>query len=625
MYAYVILSLVLGLLAMDLVGGGPPPDPAATLLAVAAVTVAVLVAGLALSGYIRWRGSAVVADEQRFLRRVGLLGKAYRLLVAAAYATVLFEFRWSALAVHWAAVGRWTVPPLALTLAPLVVLLLVAWTAHFWADRRLRVLMSERAGVAMAGRHWTLPRYIEFMARQYLLVVLVPVMVLLALDDAVVLWLGPPDEQPLSAAVMLALLVGAFVASGPWVRVCWRTEPLPDGALRRGLVALAQRAGVRVGNILVWRTNLSIANGCMIGAVGPLRYIMVTDALLLSLAPEEVEAVFAHEVAHVKYRHVALYMLIGLAATCLALVAGDVAARWLSSAWAITAAMAGAVAATWGLGFGYVSRRCEQECDLYAVRATACPVGCSPPDPGLTTSAGADPAGPPTGADPAAPGPAEEGQGAAEPPAVGGAGQAPAGAVCEHRVMTFVRALRRIARLNGAAETARGWRHFSIARRCVFLLDVLGDAALAARFERRIRRLKIAVLAVSMAVGIAAAWVILSRPPSETDDTEHPAGPSDVRPQVERLLVRLVDRDEVDAVALRTPQFDRDADAVANLDDGGPACGRGGAAARHDEVAVEDPRGHAVAVHAEGERARLRPPKAGHVEELDDPLGRRRG
>ncbi len=625
MYAYVILSLVLGMLAMDLVGDAPPPDPVATLLAVAAVTVAVLVAGLALSGYIRWRGSAVAADEQRFLRRVGLLGKAYRLVVVAAYATVLFYFRWSALAVHWAAVGEWTVPPLALTLAPLVVLLLVAWTAHFWADRRLRVLVSERAGVPMAGRHWTLPRYIEFMARQYLLVVLVPVMALLAVGDAIDLWLGPPEEQPLSAALILVLLVGALVASGPWVRVCWRTEPLPDGALRRGLVALAERAGVRVGNILVWRTNLSIANGCMIGAVGPVRYIMITDALLLSLAPQEVEAVFAHEVAHVKYRHVALYMLIGLAATCLALVAGEVAAGWLSSAWAITAAMAGPVAATWGLGFGYVSRRCEQECDLYAVRATACPVGCSPPDPGLTASAGASAADPPTGAAPAGPAPADEGQGAAESPAAGGAGRAQAGAICEHRVITFVQALRRIARLNGAAETARGWRHFSIARRCAFLLDVLGDPALAARFERRIRRLKIVVLVVSMAVGAAVAWVILSRTPSEADHPEDPAGPRDVRPQVERLLVRLADRDEVDAVALRTPEFDRDADVVADLDDGGAACGRGGAAARHHEVAVEDPRGHAVAVHAEGERSRFRRPQAGHVEELDEAVGRRRG
>ena len=647
MYGYILLSLVLAFIAVDL-AHGPPPAVLTAVGGIAAATAVVLAAGLAINLYIRRRSTAASIDEKRFFRGVGVLGKLYRLLVVAAYATILFVLRWASLARHWAGQDAWLVAQLAIAVAPLVVLQTTAWITLYSADRRLRAFLFQRAGAAVAVQQWTLPRYLEFMFRQYLLIVLVPLLVLVAADDAISRVLGPPEVQPLSAAGLVAFLVVAVILSGLWFRICWRTEALPEGLLRDQLRALADRAGVRVGSILVWRTNVTIANGCMVGMVGPLRYIFITDALLLSLPPEEIEAVFAHEVAHVKFSHVLLYMIMAMGGGAAGLLAGTLAAALDASYWAQNLGMGAVVLAYWGLAFGFVSRRCELECDLYAARATTCPVGCSPPDAGARNAAAetapvadggslsapgvaeAAPAFPSLGAAAAGPGGAglwveesgEAGIGTPAPPAA----QAPTAGICEHRVMAMASALRRIARLNGTPETARGWRHFSIARRCRFLMDVLSDPSLVARLERRLRWIKVGVVAAAFALVLAAGLVVSSMERlSESDNPENPAGPEDLPPRVHRWLVRLVDRNEVDVVAFGSPQFRGDADAVADLDDGRHARLGRGVAVRDDQVAVHEPRGHAVAVDAQGKGPGRRPGDARELEKLDDPVrgGRR--
>ncbi len=653
MYASILLGLVLAVVATDFAGAAKAPHPVTAFLGTGAVAVAVFLAGLAISGYILLRRRRIEADERRFLRTVGLLGKGYRLLVVAAYALVLFGCGWAGMAGHWAAVGTWAVPVLAMNLAPLVLLLLVAWTALYGADRRLRALMVERAGAPLAGRRWTFPRYLEFMVRQYLLVILVPMLVLLSVNDAAMQVVSEPGV----ALVDVVALGLAATLAGPWVRTCWRTEPLPAGRLRRRLVALARRAGVHVADVLVWRTNLSIANGCMIGLVGPFRYILITDALLLSLSAEEVEAVFAHEAGHVKQRHVLLFLVMTVGAVSLAVAAGQVLALVTGTRWMGTVAMAGLVMGYLTVGFGYVSRRCEQEADLYAVRATVCPAGCSPPDAGRRASRlreavpapaplppgetdpppqptrgepadePLEPAGgntAPAGADPEATGAAP-----APPPAAPGAAAAPA--VCEHRVRVFETALRRIARLNGTPETVGGLRHFSVARRRRFLRQVLGRPSRLRRAERRARRLKIvavvlAALAVLAAVvSLEAARALAPAETLETDEPEDPARPEDRRPPRRTLWTRFIDRHQVDPLGRGAPQFDGDADAALDLDDGRLAGPRRGVAPGDDDVAVADAGGHAVAVHAERKRARFQGPEGGHVQELRDAVGRRLG
>jgi len=559
MYTSVILAMVLAVLAVEWPLEGAAPPPLLTLAATTAVVLTVFVTGLIISAYIAFRGDRLRAGEGAFLRMVGRLGRMYRALLLVAYALVLFGCGWGRLGAEWAALGDWTVPQVAFNLVPYGCLLVAGWASLYRADVQLRLLVSRGTGLGVLGRPWTFGGYVAFMARQYVLVLVVPALVLLGASDLAVHVLPPPW----SAAVDLAAVGSAVLLAGPWVRLCWRTEPIPDGPLRRRLLALARRARVRVGEVLIWRTNLSIANGCMIGIWGPLRYVLMTDTLLLTLSAEEVEAVFAHEVGHIKHRHVLLYWAMTAGAMGLALSLGDLVGA-LTDSLALAGGTMGAVVLGYLFGpFGYLSRRCEQECDLYAVRATLCPVGCSPPDaeryPRPTVApddlrqekgaqdAGAEPAGPSAAAagEGAAPlaGPAEgagaggagtpspvadpeallpvvaadpaaaptlaavtSGVGERDTPSAAEAATPPPGpaGLCPHRVAVFVSALRRIARLNATPEDRRGLRHFSIARRRRFLETVAERPALAMEAARRIRRLK------AWAWGLSAAALVVS-------------------------------------------------------------------------------------------------------------------
>ena len=602
MYLFIIAGLLSAMVALGQWGGETPPELRVAVPATAVVAALVGLAGLCISAYILWRRGELAADDQRFLRRVRILGRAYRLLVLVANALVLKQPGWAALAYELAGGGTWAAPAMAIAVAPFALLCGVAWTAVYWADRVLRVALFEQAGAVIVAGEWTLPRYLEFTFRQYLLVMLVPLLVLLGVGDVLAHSGISPDKGLLGFVMFLGSVIGVVVLAGLWVRICWRTEPLPEGDLRRRLCGLAERAGVRVGNVLVWRTNNTIANGAMIGMIGPFRYILITDALLLAMtqAPEETEAVFAHEIAHVKYRHTLLYCGLLLGAAGAAYLAGAAAAAMSGISWAPDAVAGVALLGYLGFVFGYVSRRCELEADLYAVRATECPAGCSPPSAGYAAGE-------------AAPG-AEEW--AAAPYANG---------LCVHRILAMTNALQRIARLNGMASSARGWRHFSIAHRCEVLEGLAANPADVAKYERRIRRLKRVALAVSFAIAIAAGVYDMALPPSEANNPENPASPENIRSDQPTWITRFVDRDQVDVAALRPPEFYGDADASAHLDDGRLAGLRRNAAAADDQVAVADARAHAVAVDAQGERARAERPEAGQLQVLDDAVSRRGG
>ncbi len=51
-----------------------------------------------------------------------------------------------------------------------------------------------------------------------------------------------------------------------------------------------------------------MVNAMVVGLFPILRYVVVTDRLSAELTPEEIEAVFGHEVGHVKHRHMTYYL-----------------------------------------------------------------------------------------------------------------------------------------------------------------------------------------------------------------------------------------------------------------------------------------------------------------------------
>jgi STE24 endopeptidase len=90
------------------------------------------------------------------------------------------------------------------------------------------------------------------------------------------------------------------------VPLFYRLTPLRDPALRARLLALAARVGVMAAEVAVadFSRKGRTANAAVVG-LGRTRRILVSDTLLASFPPDEVEVVLAHELAHHARGHLA--------------------------------------------------------------------------------------------------------------------------------------------------------------------------------------------------------------------------------------------------------------------------------------------------------------------------------
>jgi len=108
----------------------------------------------------------------------------------------------------------------------------------------------------------------------------------------------------------LIFLLGAATMGPGLIQKFWQCKPLEIGPQRSRIHRLCEKAGMEFSNILYWPIfgGRMITAGVM-GLIRKFRYILVTDALLKFLEPEEVDAVIAHEIGHVKKKHLLFYLL----------------------------------------------------------------------------------------------------------------------------------------------------------------------------------------------------------------------------------------------------------------------------------------------------------------------------
>jgi len=186
---------------------------------------------------------------------------------------------------------------------------------------------------------------------------------------------GHPTAAPLAYCGLKLSGLGLVIAAAPLaIRRVWDTTPLREGDIAKGLLRMCELQRVKVRGLLVWRTGGTMINGAVLGVLGSARYILLTDGLLDALPGHCVQAVMAHEIGHVRCRHVpwltaTLFAVSGSALVVinlgLKLTTGTdldhVEAHWQLALSAI--ALATAVVA-----FGYVSRRFEWQADAFAVK-----------------------------------------------------------------------------------------------------------------------------------------------------------------------------------------------------------------------------------------------------------------
>ncbi|HEX6967669.1 MAG TPA: M48 family metallopeptidase [Micromonosporaceae bacterium] len=166
-----------------------------------------------------------------------------------------------------------------------------------------------------------------------------------------------------------------------------RFTPMEPGPLRTQLLMLAERDGIPVRDVLVADASRRTRTvNAYVSGIGPTRRIVVYDTLLREAPPEEVVAVVAHELGHVKDRDVLTGTLTGALGAAVAVIG-----LYLIGAWRPLLRLAGVESIAEPRAFpllvalltlvglvaapvsALISRRIEARADAHALALTADP------------------------------------------------------------------------------------------------------------------------------------------------------------------------------------------------------------------------------------------------------------
>ncbi len=383
-----IIAMAVALFADDIVGPElriPGIDARAAILltlgAQAALSLAVLAWGARCAKGLRATGRPIWIDRAQRGASIA------RTSAVVAQIAAILSLGW--LDAVRAVLGDWILLDEALAVAPALVTFFASWMSFAAIDRILwesALVRSLDDGLPLRPARGRFA-YAADQFRHGVMIILVPLAIIWTWNEGVVVLAERAgftlDTDLHRAALAAAQFVGvliAFVITPPLMVRVWRTVSLGPGSLRDGLESMCARHRVRCRDIRVWQTDGAMLNGAVMGLFAPVRYILLTDALLESLPETEVEAVAAHEIAHIKRRH--LFWLL----------AALLAAIWLGGAiimapfdainhaldldllntpidWGAqgAAAILSIVAAV--LAFGLVSRAFERQADAFAAQS----------------------------------------------------------------------------------------------------------------------------------------------------------------------------------------------------------------------------------------------------------------
>ena len=463
MHFLLILAVLAALVIAEHAPSQPVPGAALRLIVALLGVTLVALAALALSA---WTARRLRRDFHRrtlLLSRFRKLQWVHAALWLAVAGGILCGLDWARLVRFNWHLDRAILVEDVLIFLPVLLPMVLSWAAFYEVDRAARE--GAAAAGAPCGESTSRLRYVVLHLRHYLGILLLPVLALLAVQDTVSLLAPGILATSFGPAVYLVPVALLFIGLPSLLRHVWRTRPLAPGPLRDRLEAAAARSGMRAREILVWHTDGRVVNAAVVGCLPRLRYVFLTDGLLAQLDEKEIEAVFGHEIGHVRHRHLLLRVLAMIAPLSVCLLAEQAfpeavrhAEDWLTGSGLGMQIPMGlltlaGIAAYALIVFGGYSRLLEAQADLFGCRALAFPSDA-------------------------------------------------------RRAKTFSAALEKLAAGNGLDRRAPSWQHASIARRVEWLNRIAGDPARQRRFQRRVgllSRLLVAVV-LSPLVYLLLVW-----------------------------------------------------------------------------------------------------------------------
>lgn len=206
-------------------------------------------------------------------------------------------------------------------------------------------------------------------------------------------WLQEFLTSPWGEPVLTLLSLFGLIFFLPLVIVrLWGCTPLPPGPTKQRLEDFCRAQRLRFADILLWPLfEGRLLTAGVMGLSGRFRYLLVTPALLEITTQEEIEAVMAHELGHVKRYHLQLYLLLFLGFALLTQASGGPLLLFLLSSeyfyqlvslsgkspdtiltLASTLILFALVLGYFRFIFGFFMRNFERQADLYALSAMGC-------------------------------------------------------------------------------------------------------------------------------------------------------------------------------------------------------------------------------------------------------------
>ena len=369
-----------------------------------------------------------------------------------------------------------------LILAPFLLVQIGSWFFFYDVDRRF---MVSSADARRAPRFWSRGGYVLFLFRQQLVLVLAPLILLVGQQGIERMHpeLFRSDWLPLISVLTLPAFLLIFPLFLPPLL---GLRPLAKGSDRDRLSANARRLHFRYSQIYFWDTRGGVANAMIVGVVPWLRYVIFTDRLFEDLREDEVDAVLGHEVGHAKHGHILYYALfltlsfvvLGALVQSFRLVENP---EWRQHRTLLMIAPVAIMGIYMFSAFGFLSRRCERQADLFGCRAVSCERDdCSGHDESTVFP--------------------DKGAG-----------------LCNTGIDVFIRGLQRVEDVNGMARPKTPWRgtgffgkfnwifrlltgwlhtwqHSTIQKRIAFLQRVMFDRSIERRFQYRLWYLRWAII-----------------------------------------------------------------------------------------------------------------------------------
>ncbi len=402
-----IYLLLFALICLQPIASWPAPPLGAQGCAILVGTLVLtswLTAGI-IAKALGWQMMRHPEQRSLLLRRYSRWRRHHFVCLLLAYLALLYPLGWGEVfTTFWVEWTPWLSPldkqqilagkDVAMTfpgkeialLAPFFVSLLLGWERFYQVEKTAYELVHDADHYLS---RWT---YLLLQVRHQMLLVMPPMLLLLLQQILFTIFPEWDRESYLPAIIATVLMAATFISMPILLRLFLGLRPLPPGPLRDRLQATATRLRFGYSNVLVWHTRHLFANALVTGFIPWIRYIVLTDRLIEELTSDEIEAVFGHEVGHIKHHHLLFYFAFFLTSFIFLGMFWEAVRGWITrpevstyvqelpgigqGVWEAMKTLSsfgklGLLAGYTLLVFGFFSRRCERQADLFGAHTVS--------------------------------------------------------------------------------------------------------------------------------------------------------------------------------------------------------------------------------------------------------------